>query len=215
MIKRAIIVGITALVFLCANAVAAKAAASCRQMNDRVFGADGMGGDAARFRALKAKIDQKQAAANDRAEYARLAKSILANAKVMQKVHCTAHIVPQVNSGAAQGNTSAGSAQSNGSAGGRSPHGCVGFNGVWQTASGELVIKDGTGVLRTFSFTGNMSGSVYSGDWSDSKTGQRGTFAFMLAPGGDSMFGRFTNSVTGGSGSYTSSCVGPLAGNGM
>jgi hypothetical protein len=191
------------VIFVFLGAHAAKAA-SCVQMNDRVFGVDGRGGVAARFRDLRVKIDeetrngQTQAAAGDRAELSRLAASILVNAKVMQTVHCTAHIVPQANA-----------ATSNG-AGARSAHGCVGFNGLWQTASGNLLINNGAGGLREFSFSGSVSGNMYSGGWSDSKTGERGTFVFTLAPDGDSMFGRLTNSFTGGSGSYTSPCVGAL-----
>jgi hypothetical protein len=85
-----------------ASAVPAAAAGqSCSQLNDRVFGSDGQGGQAAQFRALKAKTDaergagQTAAAAKDSAANLKLATSILASARIMQTAHCKSRVVVQ------------------------------------------------------------------------------------------------------------------------
>jgi hypothetical protein len=205
-------------------------------MNDSVFGADGRGGDAARFRALKAKIDaetragQAQAAAKDHAEYAKLAASILASAKVMQAGSCKPRIVAQVNPGGANVAQGASNAGQPGAGAGpmtiptappppsgpaglttRSRHGCVSFNGWWQTASGAFLIRNAAGALGNFWFSGTVKGNVYSGNWAAPQPGDRGTFVFTLAPDGDSIRGVLTNSITRTEASWTAPCMAPLS----
>jgi hypothetical protein len=109
--KKLALSGVLVMLVCGQQPLAVRAAQSCAQMNDRMFGADGRGGDAARFRALRAKIDaetrsgQAQAAAKDRAVYSRLAASIMASAKTMQGVSCKPRIVAQANPNTGQSNT--------------------------------------------------------------------------------------------------------------
>lgn len=224
--RTVVIVSLIAALFYSGKPVASQAAQSCAQINDRVFGSDGRGGDAAQFRSLKAKIDeetrsgQTQAVARDRAEYAQLATSILASAKTMQAGGCKARVVanakpgtdlPSAGNGAQQGVTNPARVLSNGGAGvtvtRRSAHGCVGFNGLWQTSTGPLRIRDGAGALGSTWFTGNVSGDVFRGGWSDPRMGS-GSFVLTLAQDGDSVDAAIKN-ANGSSGAYMATCIGP------
>ncbi len=219
--KRFSIITLVAVLIISGEPFTAEAAPSCTQMNDRVFGSDGRGGDAARFRALRAKIDEEtrngqvQAAAADRAQAARLAASILANAKVMQNKRCTPRVIAAGSSSAGRTTHSIPSAPPLGSPNGpvvmtmRSVHGCVGFDGTWETATGPLRIHNGAGLLGSTWFSGDVNGNVYRGGWADPPPGGHGTFVFTLAQDGDSISAILKNMVSNTSGSWTAPCIGP------
>ncbi len=90
----------------------------------------------------------------------------------------------------------------------RSAHGCVGFDGTWQTPSGTMHLLNGNGSYADTMLQGAVSGNVLRGIWRHPTVGQ-GTFAFTLAPDGDSLTTIWTTS-SGASGSYTTArCIGP------
>ncbi len=90
----------------------------------------------------------------------------------------------------------------------RSAHGCVGFDGTWQGPGGTMHLRNGSGPYGDTTLQGTVSGNVLRGTWRHPTVGQ-GTFAFTLAPDGDSFTTIWTNS-SGVSGSYnTVRCIGP------
>jgi hypothetical protein len=90
----------------------------------------------------------------------------------------------------------------------RSAHGCVGFDGTWQGPGGTMQLRNGSGPYGATTLQGTVSGNVLRGTWRHPTVGQ-GTFAFTLAPDGDSFTTVWTSS-SGVSGSYnTVRCTGP------
>jgi hypothetical protein len=196
---------------------AASAAQSCAQLNDRVFGSDGQGGQAAQFRALKAKIDaetgtgQTAAAAKDRAAYLKLATSILASAKTMQTSHCKSRIVAQASPETRVANVPQTPAITAG-ASARSPlsaHGCTGFDGRWNTNFGMLTIDGTHGTYRYAggSLSGAIVGRAFTGQWNEPGINARGSFSLTLAADGDAFSGKWT-SENGNSGPWNGTCAG-------
>jgi len=196
---------------------AASAEQSCTQLNDRVFGSDGQGGQAAQFRALKAKIDaetsarQTAAAAKDGAAYLKLATSILASAKTMQTSHCKSRIVAQASPETRVASVSQTPAITVGTSARslRSAHGCSGFDGRWDTDFGVLTIggTHGTYTYAGGSLSGAIVGRAFTGKWNEPGINARGSFSLALAADGDAFSGNWT-SENGNSGPWNGTCVG-------
>lgn len=89
-----------------------------------------------------------------------------------------------------------------------SAHGCVGFDGTWQGPGGTMHLHNGGGPYGDTTLKGTVHRNMLLGTWRHPTLGH-GTFAFTLAPDGDSFRTAWTTSshVTG---SFdTVRCIGP------
>jgi hypothetical protein len=201
-------------------AAAERSGPSCAQLNDRVFGSDGRGGIAARFRRLQAKIaedtraGQGPAAAKDRAEQSLLAESILRDAKTMDSNGCVPRVVPAATSALPP-------APPLGPRSGpvfikiRSAYGCVVFDGTWQTAKAVIRFHNGSGTYGPLVLNGTVSGNELRGTWyvPDSQplteTTRSGTFVFALSREGETFSMIWTDANGRRTDAATASCVAP------
>ena len=193
-------------------------AEGCSQINDRVYGQSGQGGNSVRFKFLSAKAEQEAAAgdtagaARDRAAAAKLAASIIADAKALKAAGCTPRTAGSASgsSGGSSGTVSTGTASS-GTSTTRSSHGCVGFAGRWSTDYGLTTLDASGNGTYLYKGTSRIAGSISPDRATLTGTyvqvDDRGTVTLRLDPGGDSFRGSWT-SASGSAGTWNGTCTG-------